>query len=113
MPTNWTDAATARGVVRLVAVPGESISGAIRDGDGRPIRSASVQALDRAGKVVSAAMPDKEGKFELRGLSPGAYTVRALLPSTFGSDGKLLQGPQRDIAGVVAGTRSIDIRFDQ
>jgi hypothetical protein len=95
--------------VRIVATPGESISGIVRDRDGAPARQVSLQALDAAGEIAASTWVWREdGAFELRGLKPGTYTVRA--------QGTLMPGEQqartRDVPGVAAGTTGVEIRLD-
>jgi protocatechuate 3,4-dioxygenase beta subunit len=110
IPTEWVEVAAGARGVRLVATPGESISGIVRDGDGKPVRGASIEARDAAGVHVASDFAWREdGAFELRGLRPGTYTVRAQRALVPGE-----QQPQvREVPGVAAGTKGLEIRFDR
>jgi len=44
---------------------------------GRPVPEASVVAVDAAGEVAGATTTDHDGRYELRDLPPGTYTVAA------------------------------------
>jgi hypothetical protein len=107
IPTEWLDVATGARDVRLVATPGESISGIVRDREGKPIEQVSLMAIDgNGGTAASTWIWDEGGTFELRGLKPGTYTLRAQLHV----DGQK-EPVTRDVAGVATGTKSVEIRF--
>ena len=46
-------------------------------GSGQPVPEASVLAVDRSGAVAGATTTGPDGRYELRDLPPGAYTVAA------------------------------------
>jgi len=109
IPTEWIDVAAGARDVRLVATPGESISGIVRDSEGNPLRQVSLQAIDAKGATASSAFAwQEDGAFELRGLRPGTYTVRAqrYVP------GQQQPSPPREVPGVAAGTKGVEVRFD-
>src|SRR5205823_12156280 len=54
-----------------------SIQGIVSDEKGSPIAGAMVSAL---GATTTSAVTTRDGRFELRTLSPGPYLVRAHLP---------------------------------
>ncbi len=113
IPSGWIDVAAGARDVRLVATPGESIAGVVRDRAGNPVRQVSLQALDADGEVVATTWVwQEDGAFELRGLRPGTYTVRALryVPTEKGAH--VAQPTPRDVAGVATGTKGLDLRLE-
>lgn len=100
-PTAWMDVVPGASDIRLVAVEGASISGTVRDAAGRPATRASVEAIDTEGRRVSSVWVWRDdGVFELRGLRPGNYSVRA---ESSGRSG--------EARGVPAGTGGVEIRL--
>ncbi|MDQ2732344.1 MAG: carboxypeptidase regulatory-like domain-containing protein, partial [Armatimonadota bacterium] len=62
-----------------------TIAGTVYNGD-QPAAAARIEALDAQGNEVDAATSEPDGKFVLKGLTPGTYTVQA---SQGGSSGQL------------------------
>jgi hypothetical protein len=57
---------------------GTTLTGRVRAArSGRPVPEASVMAVDAAGEVAGATTTDRDGRYELRDLPPGTYTVVA------------------------------------
>jgi hypothetical protein len=107
VPTEWVDVATGSRDVRLVATPGESISGIVRDREGKPVQRVSLTAIDGNGAMAGSTwIWDEGGTFELRGLRPGTFTLRAQLH---------VEGQREpatcEVAGVATGTKNVEIRF--
>src|SRR5580692_8740442 len=69
-------ASLAQPVGRLVAFSPGAINGVVRDETGAPVAGATVSVL---GATTSVAVTDRDGRFELRTLSPGPYLVHAHL----------------------------------
>ncbi|MCK6461689.1 MAG: carboxypeptidase-like regulatory domain-containing protein, partial [Planctomycetes bacterium] len=106
IPTEWTYVAAGARDVRLLATPGESIAGVVRDREGKPLRQVSLMAVDAAGGMAAQTwIWDESGTFELRGLRPGTYTLRAQLHV----EGR--EAVTHEVAGVVTGAKSVDVRF--
>ena len=62
----------------LLAAPpavAQVVAGVVTDAAGRPLADASV-VLVRGGAVVAGAAADADGRYLLRGVAPGAYTLR-------------------------------------
>ena len=87
--TKHVDVSPTLGTVVIDVKPGGSITGRVVDGKGLAVAGASVmatsiQATERTtiinGRVVGGvqAMTNTKGEFELRGLGPGPYRLRAL-----------------------------------
>jgi hypothetical protein len=107
IPTDWVGVASGERGVRLVATPGESISGVVRDRDGKPARQVSLAAIDANGSVATSTwIWDEAGAFELRGLRPGVYTLRARLHA----QGKA-EPVTREVPGIPTGTKGVELRF--
>ncbi len=62
----------------LTLTIGGTLAGNVRaTGSGRPVPEASVVAVDRSGAVAGTTTTGPDGRYELRDLAPGAYTVAA------------------------------------
>ena len=61
-------------IVRSARVGVGRVGGTVRDASGAPLWGASVSAL---GPTLAFAVTDRNGRFELDGLPPGPYVVRA------------------------------------
>jgi protocatechuate 3,4-dioxygenase beta subunit len=107
IPTEWIDVAPGARDVRLLATPGESISGTVRDREGKPLERVSLMAVDGSGNTVASTwIWDESGTFELRGLRPGTYTLLAQLHV----EGQK-EPVMRQVPGVATGTKGVEIRF--
>ena len=71
-----TGASLAQPVGRLVAFSPGAIHGVVRDETGTPVAGATVSVV---GPTTGVAVTDRDGRFELRTLSPGPYLVHAHL----------------------------------
>src|SRR5260370_27180479 len=69
-------ASLAEPVGRLAAFSSGAIHGVVRDETGAPVAGATVSVV---GPTTSVAVTDRDGRFELRTLSPGPYLVHAHL----------------------------------
>ena len=67
---------TAQPVGRVAGITPGAINGTVRDETGAPVSGAMVSAI---GQATIVAVTDRDGRFELRSLSPGPYLVRAHL----------------------------------
>nr|WP_255643828.1 carboxypeptidase-like regulatory domain-containing protein [Actinoplanes polyasparticus] len=77
-PASRTVSPNEPGPVDLALAVGGTVTGNVRAaGSGHPIPEASVVAVDRTGRVAGAATTDHDGRYELRDLPPGVYTVAA------------------------------------
>jgi hypothetical protein len=64
--------------VDFVLAVGGMLTGSVKAAEsGRPVPEASVLAVDRSGAVAGAATSGPDGRYELRDLPPGVYTVAA------------------------------------
>jgi hypothetical protein len=76
LPVHAQSTVQAHPVANLAAFPPGAIQGTVLDEQGRPVAGAVVSAV---GGSTIVAVTDKAGHFELRGLPPGPYLVRAHL----------------------------------
>ncbi|MGK5678861.1 MSCRAMM family protein [Actinoplanes sp. URMC 104] len=77
-PSSRTVSPNEPGPVDLALAVGGTLAGNVRAaGSGHPIPEASVVAVDRTGRVAGAATTDHDGRYELRDLPPGVYTIAA------------------------------------
>ena len=62
-----------------VAIAGEapSVSGSVKDPQGRPVVGAAVSLFSRASSVSIATTSDMQGAYRFEGVSPGDYLLRA------------------------------------
>jgi len=64
--------------IHIAVEKGETIAGFILDAEGKPLKQIQVAALDDDGKQVASGWAWKDdGSFEIKGLRPGRYRVRA------------------------------------
>jgi protocatechuate 3,4-dioxygenase beta subunit len=64
--------------VEIFLFPGATLSGTVKDDDGRPVRGAVVRAQgDRQSSTSPSARTDARGAFVLAGIPPGEYVVVA------------------------------------
>lgn len=86
---------------------GGSIEGRILDLDGEPVCGISVFASMRSYFAVASATPNRHGKFRLRGLAPGVYTLGSLPVGGVVSD--LVAYLRTRFLGMPDGTRGSEI----
>jgi len=53
------------------------VKGTLKDERGEPIPGATITCSDESGIIVAKTTTDDEGRYELKGLKPGAYTINA------------------------------------
>jgi len=78
----------AQPVTHIASLAPGAINGLVQDDRGQPIPGAIVSAL---GTTPAVAVTDKQGRFELRTLTPGPYLVRAHLSGYVASRGQLVE----------------------
>ena len=71
-----SSAAAQAPLARIASFASGSIQGLVRDEAGSPVGGATVSAL---GSVNAFATTDRNGRYEVRALTPGSYAVRAHL----------------------------------
>ncbi|MET0425614.1 MAG: carboxypeptidase-like regulatory domain-containing protein, partial [Actinoplanes sp.] len=77
-PSTRTVSPADPGSTDFVLAVGGTLTGSVRTaGSGRPVPEASVLAVDRGGAIAAAATTGPDGRYELRDLPPGTYTVAA------------------------------------
>ena len=69
--------AAGTGQAKTAAVTTATLHGHIADPSGALIPGATVTVVDAGGKVVATATADASGAYQVRGLAPGSYSVRA------------------------------------
>ncbi|HEY7291651.1 MAG TPA: TonB-dependent receptor [Vicinamibacterales bacterium] len=75
-------------VTHVASLAPGSILGVVLDDRGLPVPGAIVSAL---GTTTSVVVSDRQGRFELRTLTPGPYLVRAHLSGYFASRGQVIE----------------------
>ena len=93
--------------IRIVTEVGKSIAGVVRDVAGKPVTEFTIVILDAAGSRVRyhGLSGQSDGKFEIKGLRDGRYTVRVLRKTDSGPN-KLLA----EADAVAAGTRNLQFQ---
>jgi hypothetical protein len=77
-PESRTVSPGEAGHADLMLTVGGTLAGNVRAaGSGRPVPEASVLAVDHSGAVAGATTTGPDGRYELRDLPPGTYTVAA------------------------------------
>jgi len=92
------------------AIAGEapSVSGSVKDPQGRPVASASVSLFSRSSSTVAATTSNSQGAYRLGEVAPGDYLLRAEAPgfAVFLEERLHVDGPlTRDISLALAGVR--------
>lgn len=87
--------------VELVVKPSGSLRGSVDDENGKPVVSFVVVVTEPRGPVRREPMSatsffDPEGRYEVTGLVPGAYTVSVFAPGHAPSQEKRVTIPERD-----------------
>src|SRR6266436_8266901 len=54
-----------------------TISGTVKDPTGAPFKGAFVQAQNTKTKIYVNVLSDKQGRYQIQGMPPGEYEVRA------------------------------------
>jgi len=62
------------------AESGASLTGSVKDPQGRPVPSAALTLASRSGSIASATTSDSTGEYRFAGLPPGEYLIRAEAP---------------------------------
>lgn len=93
-----------------VAIAGEapSVSGSVKDPQGRPVAGAAVSLFSRSSSTVAATTSNSQGAYRLEGVAPGDYLLRAEAPGFAAYlDERLHVGAPltRDISLALAGVR--------
>jgi len=93
-----------------VAIAGEapSVSGSVKDPQGRPVVSAAVSLFSRTSSATLATTSDTQGAYRFEGVAAGEYLLRAEAPgfAVFLADHLRVEAAfVRDIALTVAGVR--------
>src|SRR5580693_8651598 len=61
----------------LSAAPGASVSGVVRDPQGRAVAGASLELYSRSASISTNTTSDSSGSYHFDGLAPGDYILRA------------------------------------
>ena len=93
-----------------VAIAGEapSVSGSVRDPQGRPVVSAAVSLFSRSSSTVAATTSNSQGAYRFEEVAPGDYILRAEAPgfAVFLEERLHIGAPlTRDISLALAGVR--------
>ncbi|MEO8051667.1 MAG: TonB-dependent receptor [Acidobacteriota bacterium] len=93
-----------------VAIAGEapSVSGSVKDPQGRPVAGATVSLFSRSSSAVAATSSNNQGAYRFEGVAPGDYLLRADAPgfAVFLEDRLNVNAPlTRDISLELAGVR--------
>jgi vitamin B12 transporter len=93
-----------------VAIAGEapSVSGSVKDPQGRPVAGASISLFSRSSNTVAATTSNSQGAYRFEGTAPGEYLLRAEAPgfAVFLEERLHVDAPlTRDISLALAGVR--------
>jgi hypothetical protein len=77
-----------RPITHIASLAPGTINGVVQDDRGVPVVGAIVSAL---GSTTAVAVTDKQGRFELRTLTPGPYWIRAHLSGYVSSRGQVVE----------------------
>ena len=101
------DAPGPRGI-RIVVERGESIRGVVLDATGQPASQVIVTAMDKDGNAVAHdwVWDRPDGSFELRGLRPGVYDLKA-----HGNDDRESPEFHARLTAVAAGSTGIRLQL--
>jgi vitamin B12 transporter len=93
-----------------VAIAGEapSVSGSVKDPQGRPVVSAAVSLFSRTSSTVASTTSNPQGAYRFEGVAPGDYLLRAEAPgfAVFLEERLHVDGSlTRDISLALAGVR--------
>lgn len=105
--TAWIDIDLSRGngQIEIVLAHTARIAGTVVDGGGEPLLGAQIQAWSVDGGPSWRDVTDAAGHFELPGLAPGKYVVRA------GREVALLRGLTRALPAVTVAAGTEDVRL--
>ena len=88
----WSGAALLGAALLVNPAAGQSSSatlkGTVRDGDGKPVARAVVQARSAGTGILRLATTDAQGRYQIDLLTPGDWMVMAQLPDGRGSEPK-------------------------
>jgi Carboxypeptidase regulatory-like domain len=66
------------GSISAQAEAAGKLVGVLKDGTGKPVQNATVNVLDRSGKVVGSVATDANGLFSVGNLPVGSYSIHAI-----------------------------------
>src|SRR5579872_2158504 len=97
-------------IAMAVAIAGEapSVSGSVKDPQGRPVAGAAVSLFSRTSSAGLATTSDTQGAYRFEGVAAGEYLLRAEAPgfAAFLEERFSVSGPVvRDIGLQLAGVR--------
>src|SRR5258708_4852309 len=99
-------------VAQQMTTPGQ-VTGQLRDALDRPISGAGVRLEDVEGRVVARTQSDREGRFVLREVPPGVYSLVAEQPGfqTTTSVVTVREGAVATTNLTMAATQSLDLKL--
>lgn len=95
-------AALVLGPTSIAAQPASAVSGVVSDPTGAVIVGAKVELA--GGAVSRSAATDRDGRYRVDGLAPGAYTLRVTAPG--------FQAAQRRVTVAASGDSVADVRLE-